>query len=69
VSPDNQTWTQIAEETRPIRNRDDNRAVHEFDLNELRGSARTLYVRFDDSQPADGWGAWLAHVKLELQRP
>jgi hypothetical protein len=45
--------------------------VHTFDLNELRGgsSSRTLYLRFDDSQPADGWGAWLAHVRLELQRP
>jgi hypothetical protein len=70
VSTDNQTWTKIAEETRAIRDLS-NRGVSEYDLNTLRGgnSERTLYVRFDDSQPDDGWGPWLAHLTIDLDRP
>ncbi len=31
-------------------------------------TSRTLYLRFEDSFPDDGWGAWLSHLRLELQR-
>ena len=34
---------------------------------EVRGAARTFYLRIADSQPQDGWGAWLARVRLELR--
>jgi hypothetical protein len=67
VSTDNQTWRTVLEETRPIRDLS-NRAQHPLDLNELRGDSRTLYVRIEDSQKDDGWGGWLARLRLELQR-
>ena len=34
----------------------------------LRGSGRTVYLRFSDSFPSDGWGGWLGRTKLVLQR-
>ena len=67
VSTDNQTWRTIAEETANERDLA-NRAERSFDLNDLRGDGRTLYVRIADSQPSDGWGCWLARVRLELAR-
>ena len=67
VSPDNQNWRTILEETNNVRDLA-NRAERSFDLNDLRGDGRTIYVRIADSQPADGWGAWLARMTLRLQR-
>jgi hypothetical protein len=32
------------------------------------GTSRTLYLRFEDSFPEDGWGAWLSHLRLDLER-
>ena len=69
ASTDNATWTTVLEETRPIRDVALNRAERTLDLNALRGDGRTLYVRLQDSQPDDGWGAWLARLQLDLQRP
>jgi len=39
-------------------------------LRHSRGSqpSLTLYLRFEDSFPEDGWGAWLSHLRLELER-
>jgi hypothetical protein len=70
VSTDNENWTTVAEESDQIHDLA-NRGVLDFDLNGLRGGTteRTLYVRFEDSFPSDGWGAWLAHLTLDLQRP
>jgi predicted alpha-1,2-mannosidase len=67
VSTDNQNWRTILEETGNIRDLS-NRGERTFDLNDLREGGRTVYVRIADSQPADGWGAWLARVRLTLQR-
>ena len=67
VSTDNQNWRTVAEETNNVRDLS-NRAERSFDLNDLRGDGRTLYLRIADSQPPDGWGAWLARVRLGLQR-
>ncbi len=69
ASTDNATWTTVLEETRPIRDVALNRAERTLDLNALRGDGRTLYVRLQDSQPDDGWGAWLARLQLDLERP
>jgi hypothetical protein len=68
VSSDNQTWREIARDTERITDRSNQGELPPFDLAELLQGAHTLYLRFDDSFPDDGWGAWLAHVKLELQR-
>ena len=67
ASTDNATWKTVLEETAAERSLG-NRAERTLDLNALRDGGRTLYVRLGDSQPADGWGGWLARVKLDLQR-
>ena len=56
VSTDNQSWRTVLQEDAKERDLD-NRAERTLGLNELRGAARTLYVRIADSQPQDGWGA------------
>jgi hypothetical protein len=33
-----------------------------FDL----GGAHTLYVRIGDARPENGWGGWLAGVRVQL---
>jgi NPCBM-associated, NEW3 domain of alpha-galactosidase len=68
VSPDNQTWRVVAFEPDHVHALG-NRADRTFDLNDLRGDSHTLYLRFEDSHVEDGWGAWLRHLKLELDRP
>jgi hypothetical protein len=45
-----------------------NRAWRSLDLNELRGASRILYLRVADSHPPDGWGGWLARVRLQMER-
>jgi hypothetical protein len=67
ASTDNEHWTTVLHEDRRITdgsNDDD----YTLDLNALRGDSRTLYLRFEDSFPEDGWGAWLSHLRLELTR-
>jgi predicted alpha-1,2-mannosidase len=67
VSTDGTTWHTVAQESRQIHDLSNrNNPPLKFDLNALRGSARTLYVRIGDSKPDDGWGGWLDHLKLEL---
>jgi predicted alpha-1,2-mannosidase len=68
VSPDNQTWTTVLEATGLTGDTGlMNRAERSLDLNDIRGGSHTLYVRVSDDYPPDGWGGWLAHVRLELQ--
>jgi hypothetical protein len=67
ASTDNETWTTVLREDRPIQDRS-NQAERTLDLNALRGSSQTLYLRLGDSQPADGWGGWLGRLELDLQR-
>jgi predicted alpha-1,2-mannosidase len=66
VSPDGTTWRTVLEETQPVRDLS-NRTERPLDLNELRGEGRTLYVRIEDSQKQDGWGGWLARLRLAMQ--
>ncbi|MFL6007513.1 MAG: GH92 family glycosyl hydrolase [Gaiellaceae bacterium] len=68
VSPDNQTWSTVLEATGLTGDTGlMNRAERSLDLNDIRGGSRTLYVRISDDFPSDGWGGWLAHVRLETQ--
>ncbi|SEG88076.1 alpha-1,2-mannosidase, putative [Nonomuraea solani] len=67
VSPDNRTWRTVLQESANVRDLS-NRSPRTLDLNELRGTAQTFYLRVEDSQPQDGWGAWLARVRLDLRR-
>jgi predicted alpha-1,2-mannosidase len=68
VSPDNQTWRTVLEETQTGDVGLRNRAWRSLDLNELRGTSRTLYLRVADSHPPDGWGGWLARLRLQMER-
>ncbi|MEV0383196.1 GH92 family glycosyl hydrolase [Nonomuraea sp. NPDC050643] len=67
VSADNRTWRTVLQESANVRDLS-NRAQRPLDLNELRGTAQTFYLRVADSQPQDGWGSWLARVRLDLRR-
>ena len=67
ASTDGSTWRQVLHEDREIRDLS-NRDWRDLDLNELRGSGRTVYPRCSDSFTSDGWGAWLGRTKLVLQR-
>jgi predicted alpha-1,2-mannosidase len=66
-STDNQTWTEHLRETREIRDLS-NRDEYELQLNDLRGGGRTFYLRVQDSKPTDGWGGWVAGVRVVAQR-
>ncbi|HEX2411181.1 MAG TPA: GH92 family glycosyl hydrolase [Solirubrobacteraceae bacterium] len=69
ASTDGTTWTTVLREEQEIRdlsNRDEN-AWRELDVAALAAAGQTLYLRIGDSFPADGWGGWLARLRLELQ--
>ena len=58
-------WKDFAEvlrEERPIRD-SSNRDVYEIDLSSFAGGEK-LYLRFQDSQPSDGWGGALHKLTL-----
>jgi hypothetical protein len=65
TSTDGQTWTTALKEPDDIR---DLSNLHErsLDLNALRGGARTLYVRVADARTENGWGGWLAHLRIQM---
>jgi NPCBM-associated, NEW3 domain of alpha-galactosidase len=67
ASTDGESWQTVLEETEPVRD-GSNRGERSLDLAELVGDGDVLYVRLADSQPADGWGGWLARLRLEMQR-
>ncbi|HYJ67072.1 MAG TPA: GH92 family glycosyl hydrolase, partial [Nocardioidaceae bacterium] len=67
ASTDGQSWQTVLEETQHVTD-GSNRGERSLDLAELTGDSDVLYVRLADSQPDDGWGGWLAHVRLEMQR-
>ncbi|MFD0473199.1 hypothetical protein ACFQ0B_36780 [Nonomuraea thailandensis] len=64
VSPDNQSWRTVLREDANVRDLS-NRQQRTVEV----GGGRTFYLRLADSRPQDGWGAWLARVRLEVQRP
>ena len=66
ASTDGETWDTVLEETRRITD-GSNRGWQELDLSELAEPGDTLYIRIADSFPEDGWGGWLARLRLEQQ--
>ena len=67
TSTDGSTWKEVLRQPTPEHDQN-NRAEHTLQLNDLRGSGHTVYVRLGDAFPADGWGGWLARVKLVMER-
>ncbi len=67
VSADNRSWRTVLQESADVRDLS-NRSARTLDLNELRGQARTFYLRIGDARPENGWGSWLARVRLDLRR-
>ncbi|OLT46146.1 family 43 glycosylhydrolase [Cellulosimicrobium sp. CUA-896] len=69
ASSDQETWVEVLRETREERALG-NRAERSLDvatLLEQTGSADgSLYLRFRDAFPADGWGSWLRTARLEI---
>jgi hypothetical protein len=65
VSSDGQTWRTVLEETRRITD-GSNRGWRQLNVNDLARPGETLYLRIADSFPDDGWGGWLARLRLEL---
>jgi predicted alpha-1,2-mannosidase len=65
VSNDGTSWRTVLEETRPITD-GSNEGPRELDVMDLVEPGETLYVRIADSFPEDGWGGWLARLRLEL---
>ncbi|MEV0620177.1 GH92 family glycosyl hydrolase [Nonomuraea sp. NPDC050404] len=67
VSADNQNWRTVLQESANVRDLS-NRKEHTLDLADVRGEGRTFYLRIGDSRPEDGWGSWLARLRLNLTR-
>ena len=67
TSTDGSTWKEVLRQATPEHDQN-NRGQHTLQLNDLRGSGHTVYVRLGDSFPTDGWGGWLARVKLVMER-
>ncbi|TWD84862.1 GxGYxY motif-containing protein [Kribbella amoyensis] len=63
VQAENITWTEIARETRQIRD-SSNRDTYTLDVSPALG-AEDVYVRFADSFRDDGWGASVASVLVK----
>ncbi len=60
ISSDNQSWRTVMEETNNVRDLS-NRTSRTFTV-----QAGGFYLRLADSQPPDGWGGWLARVRIDL---
>ena len=68
ASTDGPTWTEVLRENaRDPRPAPTGRST-QLDLNALRGGGRTVYLRVQDSKPDDGWGGWVAGVRVVSQR-
>jgi hypothetical protein len=66
ISTDGENWVPALEETRNIRDLS-NRQEYEVDLTLLPDqNSEFLFVRIGDSQPGDGWGAWISDLRLDL---
>ncbi|MFD4258949.1 NEW3 domain-containing protein [Streptomyces sp. NPDC058534] len=68
ASTDGTDWTSVLREPDPVMFQS-NREQRSLDVAELReqagGDGNGLYLRFSDSLPEDGWGGWLAGVRVE----
>lgn len=67
TSTDGSTWKEQLRQPTPEHDQN-NRAEHTLQLNDLRAGGHTVYVRLGDAFPSDGWGGWLARVKLVMER-
>ncbi|GAB2951119.1 GH92 family glycosyl hydrolase [Nonomuraea fastidiosa] len=67
VSTDGENWRTVLRESENVRDLS-NRSPRTLDLGELLGDGHTFYLRIGDSRPEDGWGSWLARVRLDLTR-
>jgi hypothetical protein len=59
--PDGTAFREVLRETADVRDLS-NLRERSFDL----GGAHTLYVRIGDARPENGWGGWLAGVRVQL---
>jgi hypothetical protein len=67
VSTDGASWRTVLREDRQIHDLSNlGEPMQTLDLNDLRGTSRTLYLRIGDSKTDDGWGGWLGHLTLAL---
>ena len=66
ASSDGVNYETVLEETRRITD-GSNEDTYWLDVMEIADPGETLYLRIADSFPDDGWGGWLAHLRLELQ--
>ncbi|MFB7085241.1 GH92 family glycosyl hydrolase [Streptomyces sp. NPDC056296] len=68
ASTDGTHWTTVLREPDPVMFQS-NREQRGLDIADLReqaaGDGDGLYLRFSDSRPEDGWGGWLAGVRVE----
>jgi hypothetical protein len=67
VSTDGTNWREVLRETTQEHDQG-NRGPQTLQLNDIRAGGHTVYVRIGDSFPEDGWGGWLARVKLVMER-
>lgn len=67
ASTEGRTFTPVLTETRPIRDLS-NRQWYSFDADALAAGGRTVFLKFEDSQPADGWGVWVARIRANFER-
>jgi len=69
VSPDNQNWTTVLQEDRPITD-GSNKADRTIDLTPYLGAisngAKPVYLKVSDSFPNDGWGGRVYHVTANI---
>ena len=69
VSSDNQTWTTVLQETRPITD-GSNKADRTIDLTPYlttgADGSKPVYLKVSDSFPNDGWGGRVYHVAATI---
>ncbi|GLI02444.1 hypothetical protein [Phytohabitans aurantiacus] len=66
-TPTSQTVRDVAIETRDIQD-GSNRTQKVVDVTSWLGQAKTVYLRFGDSQPTNAWGASLARLTVQYTR-
>lgn len=67
TSTDGNTFTERLREEREVKD-GSNRADRTIDLETARAGGTTVFMRIGDSFPGDGWGTWLGHVRISVER-
>jgi hypothetical protein len=65
ASTDGATWRTVLQEPAQIHDLS-NLQPRDLDLNDLRAGGHTVYLRIGDAKTDDGWGGWLAHLRLSM---